>query len=57
VHTLANPLKTRNAFGRDFIPNECLRHLAGRPLVHLTHSFNHCLRLSYFPKPWKQKNL
>jgi hypothetical protein len=33
--------------------NECLSHLPRRPLVHLTHLFNHCLRLSHIPKPWK----
>jgi hypothetical protein len=33
------------------IPNECLLHLLRRPLVHLTHLFNHCLRLGHFPAP------
>jgi hypothetical protein len=36
------------------LPNECLRYLPGRPLVHLTHLFNHCLLLSNFSKPWKE---
>jgi hypothetical protein len=36
------------------IPNECLRHLPRRPLVHLTHLFNHCVWLSHFPNPWKE---
>jgi hypothetical protein len=54
VHNLANSLKLRKACGLDGIPNECLRHLPRKPLVHLTHLFNHCLRLSYFPKPWKE---
>jgi hypothetical protein len=47
-------LKLRKACGLDGIPNESLRHLPRRPLVYLTHLFNHCLRLSYFPKPWKE---
>jgi hypothetical protein len=48
---LVNFLKSKKACGIDGIPNECLRHLPRRPLVHLTHLFNHCLRLSYFPNP------
>jgi hypothetical protein len=46
-------LKLRKVCGLDCIPNECLRHLQKRPLVHLTHLFNHCLLLSHFPKAWK----
>jgi hypothetical protein len=38
----------------DGIPNECLRHLPRRPLVRLTHLFNHCLRLSHFPQSLKE---
>jgi hypothetical protein len=47
---LINSLKLRKSCGIDGIPNDCLRHLPRRPLVHLTHIFNHCLRLSHFPK-------
>jgi hypothetical protein len=43
--------------GIDDIPNERLRHLPRRPLVHLTHLFNHCLWLSHFPKSWKEANV
>jgi hypothetical protein len=50
-------LKLRKACGIDDIPNECLRHLPRRPLVHLTHLINHCLRLSHFPNPWKEAKL
>jgi hypothetical protein len=50
IHKLANSLKFRRACGLDGIPNECLRHLPRRPLVHLTHLFNRCLRLSPFFK-------
>jgi hypothetical protein len=54
IHKFANSLKLRKACGLDGIPNEWLRHLPRRPLVHLTHSFNYCLWLSHFPKPWKE---
>jgi hypothetical protein len=51
---LVKTLKLGKACGFDGIPNECLGDLPRRPLVHLTHLFNHCLRLSHFPKPWKE---
>jgi hypothetical protein len=44
----------RKACGIDVIPNECLRNLPRRPLIRLTHLFNHCLRLSHFSYPWKE---
>jgi hypothetical protein len=50
---LLNSLKLTKACGTDGIPNECLRHLPRRPLVHLTHLINHCIRLSHFPS-WKE---
>jgi hypothetical protein len=54
IHKLVKTLKLRKACGLDGIPNECLRHLLRRLRVHLTHLFNHCLRLSHFPKSWKE---
>jgi hypothetical protein len=36
------------------IQNECLRRLPRRPQVFLTYLFNLCLRLSHFPKHWKE---
>jgi hypothetical protein len=38
----------------DGIPNKYLRHLPGRPHVHLTHLFNHCLRFGHFLAPRKE---
>jgi hypothetical protein len=52
-----NSLKLRKACRIDGIPNECLRHLPRRPLVHLTHLFNLCLRLSHFPQSWKEAKI
>jgi hypothetical protein len=37
VQKLINSVKFGKACGIDGIPNECLRHLPRRPLVHLTH--------------------
>jgi hypothetical protein len=51
IHKVANSLKMIQVCGN---PNECLRHLPRRPLIYLTHFFNHCLRLSHFPKPWNE---
>jgi hypothetical protein len=57
IQKLIKSLKLRKACGTDGIPNECLRHLPRRPLVHLTHLFNHCLRLSHLPNPWKEAKI
>jgi hypothetical protein len=52
IQKLIKPLKLRKARGIDGIPNECLEHFPRRPLVYLTHLFNHSFRLSHFPKSW-----
>jgi hypothetical protein len=57
LRKLINSLKLNKACGIDGIPNECLRHLPRRHLVHLTRLFNHCLRLSYFPNAWKEAKI
>jgi hypothetical protein len=54
LQKLLNPLKLKNACGIGGVPNECLRHLPRRPLVHLIHPINHCIRLSHFPTSWKE---
>jgi hypothetical protein len=47
-----NSLKLRKGCGIGGIPNECLRYLPRRSLIHLTRLFNYCLRLSHFPRSW-----
>jgi hypothetical protein len=54
LQKLIKYLKLRKACGIDGIPKECFRHLPTRPLIHLTHLFNHCLRLSHFSSSWKE---
>jgi hypothetical protein len=50
-------LKLGKACGIDDIPNECLRHLPRRSLVHITHLFNHCLRLCLLKPREMKKNV
>jgi hypothetical protein len=57
LQKLLSFLKLRKSCGIDDIPNECLRQLPRQPLVHLTHLFNHCLRLPHFPKSWKEAKI
>jgi hypothetical protein len=54
LQKLLNSLKLKKVCGTDGIPNECLRHLPRRPLVHLIHLIDHCIRLSHFPTSWKE---
>jgi len=54
VQELIHTLKRRKACGTGGIPNEYFRHLSRRLLVHLTHLFNHCFRLSYVSTSWKE---
>jgi hypothetical protein len=49
-----NSMKLRKPCGMEGIPNERLGHLPRRPLVHLTHFINHCIRLSHFPTSWRE---
>jgi hypothetical protein len=48
--------KLGKACSFDVIPSECLRHLP-RPLVHLTHLFNHCYRLCHFLASWNEAKI
>jgi hypothetical protein len=48
IQKLINSFILRKSCGIDG-----LRYLPRRPLVHLTHLLNHCLRLSHFPKSSK----
>jgi hypothetical protein len=57
LQKLVNCLTLKKARGTDDIPNECLRYLPRRTLVHLSHPINHCLRLSHFPMPWKDAKI
>jgi hypothetical protein len=57
LQKLISSLKLKKSCEIDGIPNECRMYLPKRPLVNLTHLFNHCLPLSHFPKPWKEAKI
>jgi hypothetical protein len=44
----------RKAYGIFCLPNRCRRHIPRRPFLHLTHLFNHCIRVSHFAESWKE---
>ena len=46
-------LQIRSAPGDDGITSLMLRNLSQKALCHLTHLFNHILRLQHFPNSWK----
>jgi hypothetical protein len=50
-------LKVGKVCGVDGIPKEYIGHLPRRYLVHITHLFNHCLRLCHFPAFWKEAKI
>jgi hypothetical protein len=54
LQKLINSLQLKKACRIGGIPNECLRHLPRRPLVHLTHLIHHCILLSHFPASSKE---
>jgi hypothetical protein len=49
LQKLIDSLKLQKACVTDGIPNECLKYLPRRPLVHLTHLINHCIGFHTFP--------
>jgi hypothetical protein len=57
LQKLISSLKLRKSCGINGIPNECIKYLPRRPLLHLIYLFNHCLRLSLFPKSSKETKI
>jgi hypothetical protein len=54
LEEIINFLKLRKSCEINGIPNESLRYLPRRSLLHLTNLFNNCLRLFHFQKSWKE---
>jgi hypothetical protein len=57
IKKIIKNLKNSKAPGFDNIPNILLKNLSRKALVFLTHIFNSCFKLSYFPKSWKHANI
>lgn len=51
---LLRTLKNKKAPGHDAVKNLLLKRLSNKALILLTHIFNACLKLSYFPDIWKK---
>lgn len=50
-------LKNKKAPGHDGIRNILLKRLPNKANILITHIFNACMRLSYFPVKWKRANV
>jgi Reverse transcriptase (RNA-dependent DNA polymerase) len=57
ISAILRLLKNGKAPGLDEINNRHLKNLPRRVIVFLTHIFNNCLRLGYFPKSWKHSKV
>jgi hypothetical protein len=53
ISAILRVLKNGKAPGLDGINNRHLKNLPRKVIVYLTHIFNNCIRLGYFPKQWK----
>jgi hypothetical protein len=53
IKTILRLLKNGKAPGLDGINNRHIKNLPRKAIVLLTHIFNNCLRIGYFPKRWK----
>lgn len=53
VCSLIRNLKTRKAMGFDNINNRMLKQLPLLGFKYLTYIFNSCIKLQYYPTPWK----
>jgi len=53
VQQIINRIPKRKAPGADFISNIAIKLLPRKSVLLLTHIFNGCLRIGYFPTSWK----
>ena len=54
IRKIIKKFKNNKAPGLDNIPNVALKNLDSKALIQLTHIYNACLKLAYFPNSWKE---
>jgi hypothetical protein len=57
IEELWETMFSMRSVARLYNQDKWTRHLPRRPLVHLTHLFNHCLWLGRFPAPWNEAKI
>lgn len=57
IRSAIKKLKNKKSSGTDKIPNIALKHLPANGIEFLVKLANNILRLSYFPKEWKNANI
>lgn len=53
IKSIIKNLKPKKSPGSDGITNRSLKHLSKKCLVFLSHLFNNCFEICYFPQEWK----
>lgn len=57
IKTIIRFSKNNKAAGPNGISNKLLKNLPKRAIIFITYLFNACLKISYFPDPWKIASL
>lgn len=57
IYNICRHLKTKKAAGPDLIKNQALKNLPRKNIVEITNIANACLKLHYFPTPWREAHV
>uniref|UniRef100_A0A2M4CV42 Putative reverse transcriptase n=1 Tax=Anopheles darlingi TaxID=43151 RepID=A0A2M4CV42_ANODA len=57
ITNIIKKLKTKKSTGLDNINNKSIKNLPNKAIIQITHIFNACLNLGYFPNAWKHTKI